>query len=275
MNGRAATPMPSRCTSGRSAIREGALGPDHPDLATSLNNLASLYQTEGRTADALPIVERMIASGRAQLRVALPVLLSAQRQQLMPAEKALDDALNAVQRGAQSSAASAVNKLAVRLAAGSDRLAQLVRRDQDLAAEAEALDKAIIAAVSKERSKRDVAAEQRSRDRLAAISAERASLQKTFAAEFPDYAALSNPLPMTAKEIQALLSGDEAMVLFSVADKESYVFALTRESFDWKPLPLGAEALSQKVAAFRRGLDIGNASGCVRQVRAVRSCAGQ
>src|SRR5882757_3155236 len=241
-------------------IRQSALGPDHPDLATSLNNLASLYQAEGRTADALPVVEQTIANGRAQSRVALAVLWTAQRQQLMPAEKALDDALNVVQRGTQSSAASAVNKLAVRLAAGTDRLAQLVRRDQDLATESETLDKAIIAAVSRERSKRDPAAEQRSRERLAVISAERASLQKNFATEFPDYAALSNPLPMTAKEIQALLSGDEAMVLFSVVDRESYVFALTRERFDWKPLPLGAEALSRKVAAFRRGLDIAHAS---------------
>lgn len=241
-------------------IRQGALGPDHPDLATSLNNLASLYQTEGRTADALPIMESTIAGGRAQLRVALPVLFAAGRQQLMPSDKALDDALDVVQRGTQSSAASAVNKLAVRLAAGSDRLAQLVRRDQDLAAEAETLDKAIVAAVSKERAKRDPAAEQRNRARLAAIASERASLQKTFATEFPDYAALSNPLPMTAKEIQALLSDNEAMVLFSVNDKESYVFAITRDGVDWKPVPLGAEALSQKVAAFRRGLDISKAS---------------
>jgi CHAT domain-containing protein len=151
-------------------------------------------------------------------------------------------------------------KLAVRLAAGSDRLAQLVRRDQDLAAEGETLDKAIVAAVSRDRSKRDAVAEQRSRERLAAISAERAALQKTFAAEFPDYAALSNPLPMTAKEIQALLSDNEAMVLFAVAETESYVFALTRDGYDWKPVPLGAEALSQKVAVFRRGLDISHAS---------------
>jgi CHAT domain-containing protein/Tfp pilus assembly protein PilF len=242
------------------AIRESALGPDHPDLATSLNNLASLYQAEGRTPDALALVERTIASGRAQLRVALPVLFGAQRQQLLPAEKALDDALDVVQRGAQSSAASAVNKLAVRVAAGSDRLAELVRRDQDLAAEADALDKAIISAVSREASKRDAAAEQRSRERLGVVSAERTKLQKTFAIEFPDYAALSNPLPMTAKQIQALLSDDEAIVLFSVADRASYVFALTRESFDWKPIPLGAEALSQKVAAFRHGLDAGSAT---------------
>jgi hypothetical protein len=202
----------------------------------------------------------MIVSGRAQLRVALPVLLDAQRQQLIPAEKALDDALDAIQHGTQSSAASAVNKLAVRLAAGSDRLAQLVRSDQDFASETEALDKAMIAAVSKERSRRDAAAEARSRDRLAVISSQRAALQKTLAVEFPDYAALSNPPPLTAKEIQALLSDDEAMVLFSVVEKESYVFALTRERFDWMQLPSGAEALSQKVAAFRRGLDVGRAN---------------
>ena len=192
--------------------------------------------------------------------MALPVLLAAQQRQIMPAEQALDEALDAVQRGTQSSAASAVNKLAVRLAAGTDRLAQLVRRDQDLASEAETLDKAIVAAVSKERAKRDVAAEQKSRDRLAVIAAERAGLQNTFAVAFPDYAALSNPLPLKAKEMQALLSDQEALVLFAVAEKESYVFAMTRDRVDWRSIPAGADALSQKVAAFRRGLDIGKAS---------------
>jgi len=117
-----------------------------------------------------------------------------------------------------------------------------------------------VAEVSKERSKRDAAAEQRVRARLAAIAIERASLQKTLSAEFPDYAALSNPLPLTVKEIQPLLSGDEAMVLFAVAEVESYVIAVTRESFDWKPIPRGAETLSQQIAAFRRGLDLGKAS---------------
>ncbi|WP_108512338.1 CHAT domain-containing tetratricopeptide repeat protein [Bradyrhizobium algeriense] len=241
-------------------IREEALGANHPDSGISLNNLASLLQTLGRTTDALPLTEKTLANGRAQLRVALPVLLAAQQQQLLPAGQALDDALNAVQRGTQSSAASAVNKLAVRLAAGTDRLAQLVRRDQDLADEAEKLDKAIVAAVSKDRARRDVAAEQRSRDRLAAISIERANLQKTFAGEFPDYAALSNPLPLKAAEMQALLSDNEAMVQFAVTEKASYVFAMTRERVEWRSIPLGADALSQKIAAFRRGLDIGKAS---------------
>ena len=60
--------------------------------------------------------------------------------------------------------------------------------------------------------------------------------------------------------MQALLSDNEALVLFAVADKESYVFAMTRERVDWRSIPLGAEALSQKIAAFRHGLDIGKAN---------------
>jgi CHAT domain-containing protein/Tfp pilus assembly protein PilF len=241
------------------AIREQAVGSDHPDTAASVNNLASLYQAEGRAADALPLIERMIARGRAQLGIALAVLFDAQRQQIMPIEQALDEALDVIQRGTQSSAASAVNKLAVRIAAGNDRLAELVRRDQDLASEAETLDKAVVAALSKQ-GQRDGAAAQRGRERLAAIAAERASLQKTFAGEFPDYSALSNPLPLKAREIQSLLAGDEAMVLFALADNESYALALTRDGFDWKRIPLGADAMSQKVSAFRGGLDISQAS---------------
>ena len=241
------------------AIREATVGTEHPDTAMSVNNLASLYQAEGRTADALPLVERMIASGRAQPRIALAVLFEAQRRQIMPLEQALDEALDVIQHGAQSAAASAVNKLAVRLAAGSDRLAELVRRDQDLAGEADALDKAIIAGLSRQGS-RDPAAAQRGRDRLAAIAGERAGLQKTLAVEFPGYAALSNPLPLKAKEIQALLSGEEALVLYALADKESFVVALTRDASDWQRIPLGSDAITSKVAAFRRGLDVGQAS---------------
>lgn len=241
------------------AIRERALGPDHPEVVTSTSNLAYFLYVSGRTADALPFVEKTLRGDRAQLRVVLPVLFDARQQSLLPGDRALDEALAAIQRGTQSSAASAVNKLAVRLAAGSDRLAELVRQDQDLAAESEALDKAIITAVSKQPAQRDVAAEQRSRARITTIANERTGLQKTLAVEFPDYASLSNPLPLAVKDIHPLLSADEAMVLYSAVDKRSYVIAITREGVDWKEIPLGADALAQKVSAFRKGLDVGKA----------------
>jgi tetratricopeptide (TPR) repeat protein len=70
-------------------IRERTVGADHPDTAASVNNLTSLYQAEGRTADALPLMERMMAGGRARLRVALPVLLDAQKEAADAARESL------------------------------------------------------------------------------------------------------------------------------------------------------------------------------------------
>jgi CHAT domain-containing protein len=239
------------------ALREQGLGPNHPGTAESINNLAWLYLDQGRYGDALPLIERLIASGLARAEVALPVLLNARIANLITSEKALDEALKVDQRATQSAAATAINNLAVRLSAGNDRLAQLVRQDQDLAAESEALDKTIVTAASRPPAQRDAAAERRMQGRLGAVAGERAALQKVFASDFPDYAALSNPLPLTTKELQALLADDEALVLFAQAsDTQSYIVAFTRKAYEWKPIPLGGRSLAQKVAAFRRGLDV-------------------
>ena len=43
------------------AIREKALGPEHPDTATSLNNLAGLYRAMGDYAQAEPLYQRALA----------------------------------------------------------------------------------------------------------------------------------------------------------------------------------------------------------------------
>jgi tetratricopeptide (TPR) repeat protein len=42
------------------AIREKALGPDHPEVAESLNNLANVYRGRGRFAEAEPLLERAL-----------------------------------------------------------------------------------------------------------------------------------------------------------------------------------------------------------------------
>ena len=43
------------------AILEAKLGPDHPDVATGLNNLAALYRAQGRYAEAEPLYRRSLA----------------------------------------------------------------------------------------------------------------------------------------------------------------------------------------------------------------------
>ena len=58
---KADTPKRSRCTSERWRFRERTLGPDHPDVAFSLNNLANVFLRQGRYAKAESLCQRSLA----------------------------------------------------------------------------------------------------------------------------------------------------------------------------------------------------------------------
>ena len=61
------------------AIREKALGPDHPDVATRLNNLAVLYRDTGRHAEAEPLYQRALAIREKALGPDHPDIATAQQ----------------------------------------------------------------------------------------------------------------------------------------------------------------------------------------------------
>ena len=237
-------------------IREQAFGETHPEVATSLSHLADALRMQGKTADALPLVQRAVGIGRVRSVTAFEVMADAERQNLVSADDALDLRLTVMQRVMRTSTASAISKLGARFAAGNDALAQLVRRDQDLSDEAGMLDKAIVAAVSNAPARRNAANEDRIRQRLEAIARERTALQARLAQAFPNYAALSNPQPLTARAIRSLLAPDEALIVFNATDSEHYMVAVTQDGAVSRRLPLNTAAIDQKVAAFRNGLDV-------------------
>jgi len=87
---------------------------------------------EARFADALPVVNRTIALNVASRAVALGVLYGAQMESLVAPKETLETSYEVEQRSRSSAAGKAVSTLAVRFAAGTDELAQLVRKDQDI-----------------------------------------------------------------------------------------------------------------------------------------------
>ena len=221
--------------------------------------MIDLYRKAGRYGDAVPLLRKAISSNTATAWSALPGLFGAQSANLISREEGINDSLNVMQRAVRTSAGEAVNALGVRFAAGNDRLAQIVRRDQDLAAEYTDLDRIIFSVVAKDVPERDTTTEQQIRQHIEKIAEERHDLQARLAFEFPAYAALSNPQPLTVKEIQALQAGDEALVVVDLGAEQSYVWAITRDAADWRELPVTAAEVAKQVSILRDLLDVRSA----------------
>lgn len=263
------------------AIRERALGVNHPEVAQTLNNLAMLDIARGNTKNALTYSRRTTsaviahatidASGTGQtvksdglieqrasyFHLHVANLVAATQKVIEPAAALGQEAFEIAQWAGQSSAAAAVQQMSLRFASGGDSRATLVREKQDISAAWRNKDRALIAALSKPEGQQDRAGIQLLRKQIADIEARLTAIAARLEREFPDYAALANPKPLKIDEVLKLLGPDEAMVFFLTGDKESYVFALARDGFAWQPIALGEHALSDKVAAFRRGLDLG------------------
>jgi hypothetical protein len=97
--------------------------------------------------------------------------------------------------------------------------------------------------------------------RLAAIDARIAIIDKELAANFPDYAALVSPAPLSIEEVQAQLRPDEAMILFldtpewQPTPQETFIWVVTKTDMRRVRSELGKLALTREVSALRCGLD--------------------
>src|SRR5262249_2093221 len=189
--------------------------------------------------------------------VALDVLYGSRSQNLIAPTDALESSYIVLQRSISSAAGNAVSQLAARFAATSNELGQLVRKDQDLSAEADRLDKNIIAAVSKPSAARNAIAEGQMRRRLDQIKSEQDRLQDVFRKRFPDYATLSKPPPISIKETQALLADDEALIAFDF-DVTSYAWVISKDQAEWKQLPVNADEVAKEVMVLRLELEPGS-----------------
>jgi hypothetical protein len=99
-------------------------------------------------------------------------------------------------------------------------------------------------------------------DRLLAIDARLATIDARLAKDFPNYAALAKPRPISVQDVQGQLREDEALVLvfdtddrFRTVPEESFLWVVTKTEVRWVRSELGTAALQRHVAALRCGLD--------------------
>ncbi len=269
------------------AIAEKALGPDHPDVAESLNNLAALYFAQSDWTGAANFWRRstsviMRRSIRGvdtvgQARTGKGKSESQQNDfQFVGLVKA-GYRLAAVARGSapglaaemfetsqwagSSEAAASLAQMAARGTVSNTALAAIVRERQDLVAEWQRRDAARSAAVSLPPDERDRQAEVANVAQLDASDARISEIDKQLAVDFPDYAALTTPKPLSVAEVQSQLRANEALVLFldtpdwQPTQEETFIWAVTKSDSRWAHAEVGTPTVQREVAALRCGLD--------------------
>ena len=270
------------------SIYEKALGPDHPWVSTALDNLAIMYFAQrqwARAADfwrrstaltmwrarrGTPVASAPLGKGKSEAeRVSyrfhglVKVLNRIASEQRDTHEGLARETFATVQWAQGSEAAASLAQMAARGAKGDPGLATIVRERQDLVAEWQRRDGVRAAAVSQAPDNRDRAAEATNVTRLATIDIRIAEIDKRLAAEFPNYAALSRPEPLSVEEVQAQLRPDEALVLFLDTDDslmpqmpgETFIWVVNKTNVRWVRAELGTLELTGRVALLRCGFD--------------------
>ena len=267
------------------AIREEALGPDHPDVGTSLNNLAWLALEQADVVHAgehwrrstailrrraerwLGGAPRGASKGEAQrnswqfeglVKTTHRLVTTGREARLARTIEMFETA----QWGQSSEAAAALAQMAARSARSLRELEVLVRERQDLVTEWQVKDKLLVAAKSEPPDRRSTGGENALIDRLTIIDARLAEIDVRLAKDFPDYAALASPRPISVADVQVVLRDDEALLLFLDTDarfeplpEETFLWVVTKADVRWVRNEVGTSVLTERVDALRCGVD--------------------
>jgi tetratricopeptide (TPR) repeat protein len=259
------------------SIYRTALGPNHPDTAETLH---SLGRNEARRGDHVAALEYARQASRAalahvdaesgrrerqgeQVRTTVSNITffwehvdqlgAVARQQPQRGQILGEEAFEIAQWASQTAASAAIQQMAARFAAGGGVLGTIVRERQDLASLWREKEKALLAAIAKgeAENKTDLV-----RKEIEDLARRFGVVSDRLRREFPDFAALASPQPLKVEAVQKLLAADEAVIFWLVGGRETHVFAISRDSFDWATSESGGLDMLEKIAAFRRGLDV-------------------
>ncbi|MEW8508453.1 MAG: CHAT domain-containing tetratricopeptide repeat protein [Candidatus Thiodiazotropha sp.] len=159
------------------------------------------------------------------------------------------------QTAMESSTQDALSQMAVRLSSGEGKLAKLIRGNQDAYLRLRDIDSLLIDELSLPPAERDIAKEEMLRNEQAALVVSIRQGENRLLSTYPKYAALNNPAPLAAIDVQALLAEDEAMLLYFVGERHSFLWLIKSDLVEIERLEIGREGLNKIVRSLRRSLD--------------------
>ncbi len=259
------------------AIVENILKPDHPNVARLLDSLADIYKARGRTADALDKVRRATAIHRDRARRSggdrtggglseqscarctfiehVELIWAMTEKRPADAVALTAEAFEVGQLAKATSTGAAVAGMSARFAAGDDALGRVVRQLQDAGERWKRLDNKVLKTATQSSAERDPAAEKQLHAQLAGVSAKLNELNERLTREFPEYAELVSPRPLSVAAARKLLGPQEALMAYMVADEETFLWLIRRDDARIFNLDIGWKELSETAALLRGDLD--------------------
>jgi len=150
----------------------------------------------------------------------------------------------------------ALSASAARAAAREPALADLVRREQEMARTIDLHYRRLVGFLNLPQDNRPSGIVKQLRREVRKLEKDRRKLYATIVERFPAYANLINPTPVTLKQAQAALGDHEALLTYYVGRQVTYVWAASRSGeAAFSVSPLGREQIARRVAQLRRGVD--------------------
>ncbi len=164
--------------------------------------------------------------------IVLPPLPPVEPVKPLSYEEYREGAFRAAQWAFRTDAAAALDRLAARFAGGGDSVGRLENELQGLAERRRSVERAL--ADSFQREGPGIDAQRREmRSRSEALEAQLVAKAAEIETRFPRYSELVRPRAYDFETVRALLRPDEALLLIVNADDASYLFAVSRERYQW------------------------------------------
>jgi CHAT domain-containing protein len=155
----------------------------------------------------------------------------------------------------RTGASAALAQLGARHAATSPDLSAKIRERQDNLRRSQQLDAQLSKLLAEPIEKRDDTRVANLRKEISELDSAIGPLNALLSKEFPAYAELSNPMPITADQVRKLLRADEVLVQYLVLNGYTLVWVVTASGVEWYRVALTWQELWDKVEALRCGFD--------------------
>jgi len=173
----------------------------------------------------------------------------------------LDESFSSAQIAKATSTARALSQVSQRFSINQGDLAEKVRQRQDLIDNWQEIDNLLSSVIFSSAKKRDFESEQKLVQRSHKLKQQIQQLDEEIKNTHPGYLDLIQSPPLTIQQVQTNLLDKQALIVYLIGKKKSYLWVVTKEEAAIYPLDINEQQIDESVRQLRHVLDPTNLEG--------------